>query len=330
MKWPGGDIRWMPVWSWKEISSGMAIFGQQEADVTERYDRWGGIPRFVLQQTTKPFQDWLDRAISGCSISTLKNSFFSITADAFISHKLFHVTVGEGFSQGPIEIVEGYVLDSLIFEYAVSTERDVIDFLTASCSKYDIECLRRKVLAKQDSIEDARQRRHDWEPHAVFSGLQAMSPPFCSCPNSPSNPRRGISQWDYTKSPRWGLRMGQEVKIRQPDCMCQFIYISVSHVPKTPSQISRGSACTVRHALRHRSCGGLHSLGIIWQCLCHDCRRVCWWPFRRESLLGMPSKEGRKEILLMRATTKVDWHVNVWSEQISGPQIYQGKQWCTC
>ena len=38
------------------------------------------------------------------------------------------------------------------------------------------------------------------------------------------------------------------------------------------------------------------------------------------------AKEGRKEILLMRATTKVDWHVNVWSEQISGPQIYQGKQ----
>ena len=37
-------------------------------------------------------------------------------------------------------------------------------------------------------------------------------------------------------------------------------------------------------------------------------------------------KEGRKEILLIRATTKVDWHVNVWSEQISGPQIYQGKQ----
>ena len=36
--------------------------------------------------------------------------------------------------------------------------------------------------------------------------------------------------------------------------------------------------------------------------------------------------EGRKEILLMRATTKVDWHVNVWSAQISGPQIYQGKQ----
>ena len=25
----------------------------------------------------------------------------------------------------------------------------------------------------------------------------------------------------------------------------------------------------------------------------------------------------------MRATTEVDWHVNVWSEQINGPQIYQ-------
>ena len=37
-------------------------------------------------------------------------------------------------------------------------------------------------------------------------------------------------------------------------------------------------------------------------------------------------KEGRKEILLMRATTEVNWHVNVWSDQINGPQIYQDKQ----
>ena len=37
------------------------------------------------------------------------------------------------------------------------------------------------------------------------------------------------------------------------------------------------------------------------------------------------SKEGRKEILLMRATTKVDGHVNVLSEQINGPQLYRGK-----
>ena len=28
----------------------------------------------------------------------------------------------------------------------------------------------------------------------------------------------------------------------------------------------------------------------------------------------------------MRATTEVDWHVNVWSEQINGPQIYQDKR----
>ena len=27
----------------------------------------------------------------------------------------------------------------------------------------------------------------------------------------------------------------------------------------------------------------------------------------------------------MRATTEVDWHVNVWFEQINGPQIYRGK-----
>ena len=41
--------------------------------------------------------------------------------------------------------------------------------------------------------------------------------------------------------------------------------------------------------------------------------------FKRQALLG------RKEILLMHATTKVDGHVNVLFEQINGPQLYRGK-----
>ena len=44
------------------------------------------------------------------------------------------------------------------------------------------------------------------------------------------------------------------------------------------------------------------------------------------SRVGTPNFKGRKENLLMRATTEVDWHVDVWSEQINGPQIYQDKQ----
>ena len=35
--------------------------------------------------------------------------------------------------------------------------------------------------------------------------------------------------------------------------------------------------------------------------------------------------ESGQEILLMRATTKVDGHVNVLSEQINGSQLYRGK-----
>ena len=36
-------------------------------------------------------------------------------------------------------------------------------------------------------------------------------------------------------------------------------------------------------------------------------------------MFNRATQEGRKEILLMRATTKVDGHVNVLSEQINGP-----------
>ena len=34
---------------------------------------------------------------------------------------------------------------------------------------------------------------------------------------------------------------------------------------------------------------------------------------------------GKKEILLMRATTEVYWHVNVLSDRINGPQICEGR-----
>ena len=72
LKWPSGDVKWMPVWSWDEIlSAGVHIFRQEEADIKERYGKWLGIARVVLQQTSQVYQESLDTAIRKCGVTTL-------------------------------------------------------------------------------------------------------------------------------------------------------------------------------------------------------------------------------------------------------------------
>ncbi len=118
--------------------AGTTIFQQEEAEIRGRFGKWHGIPRFVLHQIIQEHQDSLDKAIRECSISTLRNSFTNLTADRTISHKLIHVTVRPGLYEGPSVIVEGCVLNSLIFKCAESTDRDVAYFLASSRGYTDI------------------------------------------------------------------------------------------------------------------------------------------------------------------------------------------------
>lgn len=176
-KWHKCAMRWMPVWCWTEIcTAGTTIFQQEEAEIRSclgRFDKWHGIPRFVLQQINQEHQDSLDEAIRECSISTLKNSFTKLTADRAISHKLIHVTVRPGFFKGPSVLVEGYVLNSLIAKYAESTDREVEDFLASSGGNTNIASFRGKVLEKRKAHE-VLQKGGSF----LCRDLQADSEPF--------------------------------------------------------------------------------------------------------------------------------------------------------
>ena len=150
-KWPGSTLRWMPVWSWAEIlSAGLHIFGQQEQDIRKRYAKWLGIPRYVLQQTSQAHQQLLDQAIKRCSIAVLKSSFIDQYAD---KHILVHITVTEDYFLNSAVVVEGYVENSLIANYAEDTDREVEDFL-ANCSGIsDLASFRDKVLEKRKASQ---------------------------------------------------------------------------------------------------------------------------------------------------------------------------------
>lgn len=150
VKWPNGLWRWMPIWSWEEIkAAGVHIFGQQESDFGARYDRWLGIPRFVLQLLDEAYQNSLEEAIDQCSLEVLAQSFTGLTAHKQISHKLVHVQFWKGYLRGPTQIAGGYIEDRLVAKYVLARDADLERFLAASGGNADAAAFLGKILRRR-------------------------------------------------------------------------------------------------------------------------------------------------------------------------------------
>ena len=158
VKWPAKKWRWMPIWGWEEIkAAGIHIYGQEEAEIRERYERWLGIPRYVLQLLDEADQNGLDKAIDQCSLDVLAQSFTSLTAHKQISHKLVHVHVKDGYLEGPTQIVGGYVEDRLIAKYVQAKDSDVEHFLAASGGNADAAAFKGKIFEKKKAHKILRE-----------------------------------------------------------------------------------------------------------------------------------------------------------------------------
>lgn len=125
----------MPVWSYKEIQAAcQLIFScRPEAEVTDRFIKWGGIPRFVLQLTDAADQDFLRKGVSACSIRDLEAGMSSISsASPQIAHMLLHVTVTAGYLKGPVVFASEWVEEQLARNLIQSKCREVEDFFASS------------------------------------------------------------------------------------------------------------------------------------------------------------------------------------------------------
>ncbi|CAI2179167.1 7075_t:CDS:2 [Funneliformis geosporum] len=92
-KFGRNTIRIMPVWNRKEIDyCRNKIFYNVERETVENlFMRWGGVPRFVLEQTDEScLQDQLDKAIKKCNMDIFNYIGDSTDTDE-MSHKLVHI-----------------------------------------------------------------------------------------------------------------------------------------------------------------------------------------------------------------------------------------------
>ena len=175
----------MPIWSWEEIkAAGVHIFGQQESDFGARYERWLGIPRYVLQLLDEADQESLEEAIDQCSLEVLAQSFTSLTAHKQISDKLVHVQVEEGYMKGPTQIAGGYVMERLVAKYVGAMDSEVEHFLAASGGNADAAAFRGKIFEKKIAHKILREGGsfccRDLSSDAAEQPAQHMLLPKCS------------------------------------------------------------------------------------------------------------------------------------------------------
>jgi len=91
----GHVMTFMDVWTLQEIQSCRALMYSHllAEDVELRFDKWGGIPRYVLEKVDSRSQDLLEEAIGACSVHLIQQSLGASSAHAEVSDRILHLRV---------------------------------------------------------------------------------------------------------------------------------------------------------------------------------------------------------------------------------------------
>lgn len=135
LKLENTTMRLMPVWSLAEVEACRSVcFPWLTLDeVTILCGKWGGIPRYVLQNAKDPFHQMsLDSAVSSSDIQKVIRSVGELIGADDASHKIIHIIVGHDFITRHINFASPYVSQQVALRYASVQKADLRDFLSAS------------------------------------------------------------------------------------------------------------------------------------------------------------------------------------------------------
>lgn len=111
----------MPLWAESELIQTMLAFhgyrgreAQTIKAVKERFAKWGGIPRYVIEQLRDEDQSKLQKAINKCTLSQVVEGLESGTDSSCILHKIVHVTSNHDLSEGRTKIASPFVKEELV------------------------------------------------------------------------------------------------------------------------------------------------------------------------------------------------------------------------
>ncbi|KAJ1547754.1 hypothetical protein HK096_000228 [Nowakowskiella sp. JEL0078] len=128
-------LRYMPVWSYQEIDSCRnLLFPRINSDIAkDQFEKWGGIPRFVLQYAFDDReQSLLQSAISSVDLNILIHSIGNPEAPEMAAHRLVHMIVDKNFTLTSYRFASEFVIENVYQNLLSQSRQQLIQFLAAS------------------------------------------------------------------------------------------------------------------------------------------------------------------------------------------------------
>ncbi|KAF0704419.1 hypothetical protein DYB28_008092 [Aphanomyces astaci] len=130
------DFRYMPVWTLDEIlSCRKLLYPDLDVNmVTDCFHRWGGVPRYVLENMLRDtHQSLLERALGMVNCDWVVNAIGELDAMFEASHRLLHYDVNEKtFINKHVVFASPYVQDVVYRRLCKDDHDKLVKFLAAS------------------------------------------------------------------------------------------------------------------------------------------------------------------------------------------------------
>ena len=136
----GATIRFMPCWSWEEVESCHKLMYAADAErplaeVRDAFERWGGIPRFVLEKLRdEAAQQSLQEALDTADVAVIRKSIGQIDAAREASHRILHIKTEQPYVSKSIIFGSAYIRDRVAELLFLQQRQAMTDFLITSSS----------------------------------------------------------------------------------------------------------------------------------------------------------------------------------------------------
>jgi hypothetical protein len=129
-------MSYMDVWTLPELQRCRAhtFSGLSAESVETRFDKWGGIPRYVLEKVDPRSQKLLEDAIGACSVSLIAQSLGASSVHAEVSNRILHLRVRANteYSETYTDWASPWVAERVAYELWRQQQVDLQVFVSAA------------------------------------------------------------------------------------------------------------------------------------------------------------------------------------------------------
>lgn len=165
---PHATKKFMSVWKETEITRCWELLyavndGASSPDmsldaVMERFTKWGGIPRYVLEKTGPDHQQRLQEAISGANLSSLARSVGDVSTNQQ-SLRILHIVRNTNFDKDYITFASKYVSDEVFNTQFARSKLEVELFISATKGSPELASVRGIIFERFAHVLIAGQKR---------------------------------------------------------------------------------------------------------------------------------------------------------------------------